>query len=482
MFDPAGVSDAALVDAIAAWDRVVSWAQAAQLAAIAELARRRPAQPGQPSDGTGVSEFAVDEVAAALRLSRPAAGARLQVAVEVATRLPATGAALRRGEIDFARARAVVEAVTPLADPAAAAVEARVLPRAGSQTVGQLRASLARAVPAADPAAAEVRHARAVADRRVALTPLADGVAELWALLPADAATAVYTAIDTHARSGPADHRTMDARRADALTHLITAAHTDTTTAAHTTTVAGAATPSRTRTRTATGGVASAGTVAGAVASSGALAGTATTGTGKLTGARTTTDTAASTAAPTGAATSTHTATAPGTVTRGRRPGSGPLVHVTVAASTLLGLDDEPADLTGYGPIPASMARRIAADPTGTWRRILTDPASGTVLDVGRTTYRPPPAIARHVTTRDQTCRFPTCRQPAHRCDLDHIRPYPTGPTAVNNLTTLCRHHHRLKHHGTWKVTPIGNGNLTWTAPTGHRYTTQPAGGSGRSS
>jgi hypothetical protein len=266
MFDLMVLPDDGLVDAIVAWDRDVSWAQAGQLAAIAELARRRPAEPGQPSDGSGVSEFAVDEVAAALRLSRPAAGARLHVAVEVARRLPATGAALRRGEVDFAKARAVVEAVMPLDDATAAAVEARVLPRAGGQTVGQLRASLARAVLAADPAAAEVRHAGAVTDRRVALTPLTDGMAELWALLPADAATAIYSALDTEARRGPADDRGMDARRADALTHLITG-----------------------------------------------------------------------------------TATATGTVAGGRRPGTGPLVHVTVAASTLLGLDNEPGDLAGYG-------------------------------------------------------------------------------------------------------------------------------------
>ena len=199
VFGPIGLSDEALIDAMVAWDRVVSSAQAAQLAVIAELARRRPADPDEPGDGSGVSEFAVDEVAAALRLSRPAAGARLHVAVTLARRLPATAAALREGQIDFPKTRAVVDAVTPLDDAAAAGVEARVLPRAGGQTVGQLRASLARAVLAADPAAAEDRHARAVADRKVTLTPLPDGMAELWALLPADAAAAVYSAIDVRA-------------------------------------------------------------------------------------------------------------------------------------------------------------------------------------------------------------------------------------------------------------------------------------------
>jgi hypothetical protein len=85
-------------------------------------------------------------------------------------------------------------------------------------------------------------------------------------------------------------------------------------------------------------------------------------------------------------------------------------VQVTVAATTLLGLDNHPGELAGYGPITAQTARHLAADAT--WRRILTDPISGTVLDVGRTTYRPPQALADHVRIRDRTCRFPGCRHP----------------------------------------------------------------------
>jgi hypothetical protein len=46
----------------------------------------------------------------------------------------------------------------------------------------------------------------------------------------------------------------------------------------------------------------------------------------------------------------------------------------------------EPAELAGYGPIPAAMAREIVA---ATWHRLLIDPASGALLDYGATTYRP---------------------------------------------------------------------------------------------
>jgi Domain of unknown function (DUF222) len=395
---PAGLDDDALIDAIAAWERLAGWVAAGQLSAIAEFAQRRPSQgaggdsghPGLPA----VSEFAVDELAAVLRLSRAAAAMRLQLAVELAERLPGTAAALRAGELDVPRARAVVEATSPLEPQVAAAVEARVLPRAGRQTVGQLRGSLARAVLVADSAGVEERHERARAKRRVIVTPLPDGMAELWALLPAEGAATVRAALDDAARrpAAPGDNRTADARRADALVDL----------------------------------------AAGAI----------------------------------GPAASSRPAEGNGKPAR-------PLVHVTVPAGVLLGRDGVPAELAGYGPIPASIARRLAAD--GTWRRILTDPASGALLDVGRASYTPPRRLAEHVSIRDGTCRFPGCRQPARRCDLDHVRPYPAGPTSADNLVALCRHHHRLKHRSGWEVRQHEDGTLTWTSPTGHRYRTRPA-------
>jgi Domain of unknown function (DUF222) len=138
-------------------------------------------------------------------------------------------------------------------------------------------------------------------------------------------------------------------------------------------------------------------------------------------------------------------------------------VQVTVPITTLLGLDDAPAELAGYGPIPAAMAREIAADAT--WRRLLTDPASGALLDYGATTYRPPASLAGHVQTRDKTCVFPGCIQPADTCDLDHRVPFPHGPTSADNLQPTCRHHHRCKQNPGWTVTRDPNGGHTWTTP-----------------
>lgn len=91
------------------------------------------------------------------------------------------------------------------------------------------------------------------------------------------------------------------------------------------------------------------------------------------------------------------------------RRGGGVDVRVTVPYTALLVADELPGDLAGYGPIPA--ARDLAAG--GTWRRVLTDPASGRPVDYGTTRYRPPAHLTGLVITRDQTCQFPGCRVPA---------------------------------------------------------------------
>lgn len=151
-----------------------------------------------------------------------------------------------------------------------------------------------------------------------------------------------------------------------------------------------------------------------------------------------------------------------------------PLVQVSVALSTLLGMDDQPADLDGVGPIPASLARRLAADPTGTWRRLVTDDL-GRLLDYGRTTYRPPPPLADFVTARDRTCRFPGCGRGARTSEIDHRVAWADGgPTNSDNLQVLCARHHHLKHETRWKVELADGGNTQWTSPAGRRHTADP--------
>ncbi len=158
------------------------------------------------------------------------------------------------------------------------------------------------------------------------------------------------------------------------------------------------------------------------------------------------------------------------------RRGGGVDVRVTIPYTALLGADDQPGDLAGFGPIPAAVARDLAAG--GTWRRILTDPASGRPLDYGTTRYRPPAHLAGLVITRDQTCQFPGCRVPAHRCDIDHgVAHDPdtgTGPTSEVNLGPKCRRHHQIKQTPGWSVIHHPDGCTTWATPSGHVYHSQP--------
>ena len=149
-----------------------------------------------------------------------------------------------------------------------------------------------------------------------------------------------------------------------------------------------------------------------------------------------------------------------------------------VPVGTLLGLDDpdgagqRPAELAGYGPIPRALALELAAD--GDWTRLLTDPATGHLLEVDPSRYEPPAALARFIRVRDRTCRFPGCGVPAERCDLDHtIAHRKGGPTDHTNLGPFHRYHHRGKHEGGWQVAQPEPGTFVWTSPTGHVYTVQ---------
>ena len=151
-----------------------------------------------------------------------------------------------------------------------------------------------------------------------------------------------------------------------------------------------------------------------------------------------------------------------------RRHGRKPRINVVVAGSTLMGLDDEPAELVGAGPITAGLARRLAGG--GTWRRLLTDPRTGRLDEISTTAYEPTPELSDAVVTRDRTCRGLGCRVPADRCDLDHRVPYPAGPTDATNLDPGCRSWHRTKTLTDTTVDTDGSGGLVITLPSGARY------------
>jgi len=153
----------------------------------------------------------------------------------------------------------------------------------------------------------------------------------------------------------------------------------------------------------------------------------------------------------------------------------GVTVAVTIPVMTLLGQSSEPALLEGVGPIDIETARRLCATaPSIT--RLLTDPVSGTVLEMDAHQYRPSAALRRWLGIQQVTCDFPGCGRRAANCDLDHTRAWADGgPTRADNLTHRCRKHHTMKHQTKWRVErPPGAERAVWTSPTGFARAADP--------
>ncbi|CAN2165695.1 HNH nuclease [Candidatus Nanopelagicaceae bacterium] len=152
------------------------------------------------------------------------------------------------------------------------------------------------------------------------------------------------------------------------------------------------------------------------------------------------------------------------------RPHRRPItISVAVDLPTLLGLAENPGQLAGYGAIPASVARKLAAD--GTWQRFVSDPTTGNLLDFGREKYIPPQELVDYLLARDRTCRFPGCRRSGQLADIDHAHSWESGgETNPANLGLLCRRHHRMKTHGGWKLKSNADGSCTWESPVGKQF------------
>ena len=151
--------------------------------------------------------------------------------------------------------------------------------------------------------------------------------------------------------------------------------------------------------------------------------------------------------------------------------GAAPVViHVLAEQSTLDATSTTPGYLPGFGIQPADTVRDQARSAK---LKPLTLPA-----DEAEPGYRPTVALAEFIRWRDLTCRWPGCDAPVG--DIDHTVPYPAGPTHPSNLKGYCRCHHLVKTFYTgprgWMERQLPDGTTIFTAPTGHEYTTEPAG------
>jgi hypothetical protein len=426
-----GVRDPDLTDdsvaVLCARARDVSVACARLLEAIVAVAD--DARPG----------YDADEVAFALAWTQSAARSQVEFGRYLTRVLPDVFAALGTGAIDVRRAWVFCDALALVEDPVAAAIAAGVLPVAGELTTSQLRERLRRAVLKADPDAAG-RTAKSVADRHVACQADREGTASLLGVrLPAARATAAFERVDAFARGRKhgGDGRTMDQLRADTFLDLLEGVGIGSS-PVHRSGVVELTVPWTTAT--------------GATNDPGVLAGYGPVDA----------DTARDIIA--GAVTRLATASSHGTGMRWRdtlTDDSGRLLN-TMRLSTL-----------GWAARPKA---RVATD------RGLADapdarsvPAAQAPAEDRPTRRTPGSALATWIAARDRTCRAPGCRVPARAADIDHTIDHSDGgPTTHDNLAIVCRHHHRLKHEGGWRVAQPEPGMLVWTSPGGREYSRKP--------
>src|SRR5690625_5994208 len=181
---------------------------------------------GDPSPSPTARDLAGDELAMLLGLSRRAERHRVRDGHAFTRRFQATGEALAAGHIDGAKARLLVTHLEHLDGLVANAVQEEVLPLAAHATPSQLIRHIQQALIAVAPDEAAVRHRLARHGRRVDHPrPLPDGMASIYAVLPAVDALTVDLVLEGAARTAKSngDGRTVDQLRADALALL---AHT----------------------------------------------------------------------------------------------------------------------------------------------------------------------------------------------------------------------------------------------------------------
>ena len=152
-------------------------------------------------------------------------------------------------------------------------------------------------------------------------------------------------------------------------------------------------------------------------------------------------------------------------------------VQVVITDDALLGASDTPARLTGYGPIPAGIGRRLAAragEKLRAWiRRLYSPPGTGRLVAMESGRRRFPAGLAAFIAVRDEVCRTPWCDAPIRH--TDHLTPAAAGgPTTTSNGQGLCEQCNYLKEHPGWHHTMNADGTITVRTPTGHQHHSRP--------
>jgi hypothetical protein len=121
--------------------------------------------------------------------------------------------------------------------------------------------------------------------------------------------------------------------------------------------------------------------------------------------------------------------------------------------------------------IDCETLQRLACDAT---IAIAVDDDAGHTMYEGRARRFPTDAQRREVMRRDRHCRFPGCTNVTFT-NVHHVIPWkPGGPTDLDNLALMCRHHHRVVHSNGWTMSGDPNGELHFVGPTDRAMTSRP--------
>ncbi len=417
--DPAGLADPRDRLAYArALDRVARYVSALQLGATRAVA-------GGSSSEEYLTEVHVEhELAVATGTSQYAAGRVIETARTLAAVFPAFEAALRAGTVSRGHVTVLVDRTRAVADPEALAqIGARALPKALRMTPGQFGGEVEKLVARFDPDAT-ARHERARAQsRRVWARQLPDGLGFLGLVESWPVVRAMKARVDADARALQVARRAGEnastrsrrkaARKVDAAqTHPHHPAGLD-------------------------------GPAAGIL------------------------DTADATRAEAFAARVLGAVSADGSVRWEPATAATVTVEVVIDLDTLRS-ETGAVHAAGFGlvdgqAVPAQVARDWARG-AALWRRMVTDPVTGHLLDYGTHTYAAEP-LRRFVLARDGICRNPVCTTGSpHRLQLDHAIEYPHGSTSTANTGSLCTTSHQLKTARYVDITDsAADGSATWT-------------------
>lgn len=416
--DPNTLPMAARIDYLTAIERQESWIQALMQRAIVAVAGRDSAD--NPDPIFGVDESEREDISTALRLSPNSAQIKIDIARALTNHLPNTCSALAVGEISSAHANAIArEAVSALnrglPDSVIFEIENRAIAYAEFHTPSQVGNLVRKVIAQRSPEEFEDAVLSAQEERRVSCFDEPNGMSTIIALLPAHEAKVVMNALEAHIIRS-VKRCAECTRKASADKKVVGTVKTDKCT--H---------------------------LAGDDRSKDMLRADALA-----------------------AIASSYLAASLDEVAPHRRPLT---VNVTIDLPTLMGLAENPGELAGYGPIPASIAREIASDAR--WKRFITEPITGNLLDFGREHYEPPQALKDFLIARDRTCRFPGCRRSATLSDLDHAESWSSGgETSPENLGALCRRHHKMKTHHGWQLESFADGSCMWRSPFGKEFFT----------